>query len=393
MEINQVYELVNDSAKAVTGESELLNQDLTNVVDVGTTLQNIDNWTNKFVEALVDRIGKVIFVNRPYRGSAPSVMMNSWEYGSIMMKIASDMPEATVNESWELVDGASYDPFIYKAPTAEAKFYDKMVTFEIDRSVLDLQLKSAFASASELNSFVSMLYNEVDKAMTIRNDSLVMSTIANAIAETLYNYNSSGDYSGVGNTRAVNLLALYNAGLSSDSDPLTAAAAINSPEFIRFASYKMGLYVDRISRMSRLFNIGGKARFTPSDMLHIIFLSEFEKAAGVYLYDAANQFNVNNIRLPSAETVAFWQGSGTGYAFADTSAVKVTTASGHTVSASGILGVMFDRDALGVMNTNSRVTTQYNAKAEFTNYFYKRDARYFNDFNENFVVFYVGDAS
>ena len=386
MKIEQIYAITNEVAKEVTGEEALVQEDLSNIVQVGTTIQNIDGWQNKFVQALVDRIGRTIFVNRPYTGSAPSVMMDAWEFGSILMKIASDLPEATVNESWELTDGASYDPFVYKANPAEAKFYDGLVTFELDKTIIDKQLKSSFADATQLNAFISMIFNEVDKAMTIRNDALVMRTINSLIGDTFYDFNSSGVYTSSSGTRCVNLLYLYNQRYGTS---LTAAAALSTPEFLRFASYIMALYVDRLAKMSVLFNIGGKHRFTPPDMLHTVLLSEFKEAAGVYLYDAANQFNSDYIKLPKAETVTFWQGSGTGYSFADTGKVYVTTGSNHAIEATGVLGVMFDRDALGVCNQNSRVQTQYNPKAEFTNYFYKRDARYFTDSNENFVVFFA----
>lgn len=385
MTVTQIYELVNDITTELTGGA-IVNEDLSNVVQAGTAIQNLDGWQNKFVSALVDRIGRTIFVNRKYAGSAPSVMMDSWEYGSILMKISSNLPEAVENDTWELVDGQSYDPHVYTASQAVAKFYDGLVTFELDKSILDRQLKSSFANASQLNAFISMLYNEIDKSMTMKNDALIMRTINSMIGDTLYNLDTGGTYSGKSGTKAVNLLYLYNERFSQN---LTAAQAITDADFLRFASYTMSLYVKRLSKMSTLFNIGGQSRFTPSDMLRVVLLDEFKQAAGVYLYNAASQFNTDDLKFPNAESVAFWQGSGTSYAFSDTSRINLKTGSGNTVAATGILGVMFDRDALGVCNQNSRVTTQYNAKAEFTNYFYKRDARYFTDSNENFVVFYA----
>lgn len=386
MKITQIHELVNPITTELLGESGVIEEDLSNVVLVGTSIQNIDGWQNKFVSALVDRIGRTIFVNRPYAGSAPSVMMDAWEYGSILMKVGSEMPEATENESWELEDGASYDPFVYKASPAYAKFYDGLVTFELDKSILDRQLKSSFASATELNSFISMLFNEVEKSMTVKNDALVMRVINSLIADTMYNLDAGGTYSGKSGNRAVNLLHLYNQAFGQN---ITAAAALHTEAFLRYASYIMGLYVKRLSKISTLFNIGGKQRFTPGDLLHVVLLDEFEKSAGVYLYNAANNFNTENLKFPNAETVPFWQGPGTDYGFSSTGKIHVKSGAGNVVEAGGILGVMFDRDACGVCNQNSRVTTQYNPKAEFTNYFYKRDARYFTDSNENFVTFYV----
>lgn len=385
MEVKQVYELVNNVTKEVLGESAILEEDLSNVVDMGESLFNA-NAVDNYVRSLVNHIGKVIFVNRPYRGGVPSVLMDGWEYGSVVEKISASLPQAQENESWELQDGASYDPNIFYKPTVEAKFFNNRVTFEIPLSITERQVKESFSNAVQLNAFVSMLYNEVDKSMTVKIDSLIQRTINNFIAETMYNYNTSGTYTGNGNTRAVNLLALYNAS-TSPADTLTAAAALTDPEFLRFAAYTMKKYVDRMSKISSLFNIGGKARFTPRDMLHFVLLSDFAAAADVYLQ--SDVWHNELTQLPEYETVPYWQGTGTDYSFTSISSINVTTSANHQVDASGILGVMFDRDALGVNNYNRRVTTNYNAKAEFWNNWYKMDAQYFNDTNENFVVFYV----
>ena len=383
MEIKQVADFVNGATSESIGESAVLNEDLSNVVDVGNSIFNASAF-DAFVKSLVNHIGRVVFVNRPYRGSAPSVLMDAWEYGSVVEKIASEMPDATENESWELEDGASYDPNVFHQPRAEAKFFNKMTTFEIERSITERQVKQSFSSATQLNAFVSMLFNEVEKSLTVKNDSLIMRTIDNMIVETMYAQYSGGAITGAGGPKAVNLLARYN---TQYSQQLTAAKAILDPAFIRYAAYTMALYVDRLTRMSTLFNIGGKQRFTPKDMQHIVMLSEFRAAADVFLQSTT--FHDEYTKLVNAETVPFWQGSGTDYAFSNTGKIDAVTAAGHSQTVTGVLGCIWDRDALGVMNFNSRVTTQYNAKAEFTNYFYKRDARYFNDMNENFIVFFV----
>lgn len=356
MEVKQVADFVNSAASETIGGENLLTEDLSNSVDVGNDVFNA-NAFDAFVKSLVNHIGKVVFVNRPYRGSAPSVLMDAWEYGSVVEKIASEMPTASENESWELVDGASYDPNIFYQPKAEAKFFNKMTTFEIDRSITERQLRQSFSSATQLNAFVSMLFNEVEKALTVRNDALIMRTINNMTAETLYTQYSGGAMTGIGGPKAVNLLARYNQQYSAS---LTADKAILNPDFIRFAAYQMALTVDRLTRISVLFNVGGKERFTPKDLQHIVMLSEFRAAADVFLQ--SNTFHDEYTKLVNAETVPFWQGSGTDYAFTSTGAIDVTTVSGHAVQASGILGVIFDRDALGVMNFNSRVTTNYNCK-------------------------------
>ena len=382
MTVAQIYDIINPITKEILGETAVVNEDLSNIVDIGKEIFNATDVDN-YVKSLVNHIGRVIFVNRPYSGGAPSVLMDGWEYGSVLEKISAELPEATENESWELTDGTSYDPNIFYKPKVSAKFFNKRVTFEIPMSFTERQVKESFSNAAQLNGFLSMLYNAVDKSMTIKIDSLVMRTINNMIAETLHDFNNSGDYTGTG-IRAVNLLKLYN---DDKGTHLTAEKSIKDPDFIRFASYIMGLYMERLSKISSLFNIGGKDRFTPRDLLHVILLSDFAKASDSF--SMSSTFHNEFVALPKGEIVPYWQGSGTDYSFSSVSSINVKTASGDTVNASGIIGVMFDRDALGVTNLDRRVTTNYNPKAEFFSNWYKFDAGYFNDMNENFVLFYV----
>lgn len=406
MEVNQIYKLINSVSQEVLGKTDIVQDDLTGIVDLGTELFN-QNAVDNYVKSLVNHIGKVIFVNRPYAGKVPSVLMDAWEFGSVLEKISADVPEAEENDTWNLTDGKTYSQDVFHKPTVSAKFFNSKVTFEVPVSITERQVKESFSNAAQLNGFISMIYAAVEKSMTIKADALIMRTINNMVAETVLADaaafgGSAGDLTNVAlssasTARCVNLLKLYNdkyfpATQSSPSptpnpDALTAAKAITDPDFIRFASYVMGTYADRLQSISTVFNVGGKERFTPKDMLHVVLLSDFAKAAQTYLY--SDTFNRGDVLLPQAETVPFWQGSGKNYEFADTGTIDVKKNSDKAFKISGVLGVMFDRDALGVCNLDRRVTTNYNAKAEFFNNYYKFDAGYFNDTNENFVVFFI----
>jgi hypothetical protein len=393
MNVKQIYSLVNTVSGEVLGNTELVNEDLTGLVDLGNEVFN-QNAVDNYVKSLVNHIGKVVFVNRPYSGKVPSVLMDAWEFGSILEKISADVPDAEENDTWNLQDGKEYKQDVFHKPTVTAKFFNSKVTFEVPVSITERQVKESFSSAEQMNGFLSMIYSAVDKSMTIKMDALIMRTINNMIAETLdadkkafgfvESTHETVDYSSASTVRCVNLLKLYN---DKTGAKLTAKAAITTPDFIRFAAYIMGLYSDRLQTISTLFNVGGKERFTPKDILHTVLLSDFAAAAKTYLY--ADTYHNDNVLLPTAETVASWQATGKDYSFEHTSKIDVKSASGASVSISGVLGVMFDRDALGVTNLDKRVTTNYNAKAEFFNNYYKFDAGYFNDTNENFVVFFV----
>lgn len=395
MEVTQIYKIINSVSGEVLGRTDIVTEDLAGIVDLGTEVFN-QNAVDNYVKSLVNHIGKVIFVNRPYAGKVPSVLMDAWEFGSVLEKISADVPEAEENDSWNLTDGTSYDQDVFHKPTVTAKFFNSKVTFEVPVSITERQVNESFSNAAQLNGFISMIYAAVEKSMTIKADALIMRTINNMIAETVLadavafggtaGNLTGADLSSASTARCVNLLKLYN-DKTGASTQLTAAKAITDPDFIRFASYVMGTYADRLQSISTVFNVGGKERFTPKDMLHVVLLSDFAKAAQTYLY--SDTFNRGDVLLPQAETVPFWQGSGQNYEFASTGNINIKESGGKAVEISGVLGVMFDRDALGVCNLDRRVTTNYNAKAEFFNNYYKFDAGYFNDTNENFVVFFI----
>ena len=395
MRVEQVAEIVNESAKQQLGLDNVVEQDLSNLVTLAQTVDELnESGLDNFVHSLIDRIGVVKFRDRPYDGAAPSVYMDSFEYGSILQKIEAERPKANENESWRLEKGRVYEQDLYTPPTIIQRFFNDSTTYDIPMSFAERQVKSAFSSGDQLNGFFSMIENRIHDTVTINNDGLIELTINNMIGVTLldeYRTGSTlGDLTAKSGVKAVNLLKLYN---DEFQKTLTKEQARLDPNFIRYACFVMSLYEKRFLKMSTLFNIGKRERFTSKDKLHIVMLDEFKKAADVFLQSST--WHDEYTKLPAAETVPYWQGSGLSYDFADTSkiAVKVKDIGNNntltSVEASGILCIMFDRDALGINNYNYRVRSHVNNRAEFTNHWYKVDARYFNDENENFVVFFM----
>lgn len=382
MKVTQLKEIVNSATSEVLGKTDVVNDDLSNLVDVGNEIFNTDNIDN-YVKKLIDRIGQVIFVNRLYAGGVPSVLMDSWEYGSVVEKISADMPEADENDSWNLQDGQTYSQDTFYQPKVSAKFFNSKVTFDVKLSFTTEQVKESFSNVNELNGFISMLETGVKNSMTVKLDGLIMRTINNMTGQILNSANG---------LQKVNLLTEYN---TVSGQTLTANKALMDKDFLKFASLTIKKYQARITKMSTLFNAGGKARFTTTDNLHTVLLSDFADSAEVYLM--SDTYHNDTVSLPNHETVPYWQGSGKSYAFNDISKIDVKIDAGNKtpkqVTQTGILGVMFDTNALGVSNLNQRTTTSYNARAEFYTNYYKMDAGYFNDLNENFVVFYIADPA
>ena len=378
MEIKQIATMINSITNELIGESAIVNEDLGNIVDVGTAVANANAY-DTFTQKLVNRIGKTIFSARKYVGRVPSLVRDNWEFGSMLQKITgAGLIEAQQNDTWNLTDGTSYDPNKFTKPSLNAKFYNKKVTFELPQSIAIKQVKQSMSSAAELNGLLDMLYNEIEKSLTVKVDSLCMRCINNLIANTLKS----------GSTNAIKLLTMYNARFGTT---LTADKAITDPDFIRYAAYIMRLYATRMRVINTHFNTEGLPRFTPGDSLNVLLLEDFASAADIYLY--SNTFHDDFVKLPTAETVPYWQGTGTDYSFNNISSIDVKV-SGQTVpeemaTFTGIIGVMYDKDAAGVCLEDSYVTSQVNNKAEFVNNWHKYEAEYINDYSEQNCVFYL----
>lgn len=385
MDFKQVYDFTNEAVKEVLGKTAVVNEDLSNIVDIGTQVFNA-NALDKYVNALVDRIGKVVFVDRVYRSKAPSILVDGWTYGQVLQKIDAGLPEAVENPTWNLQDGQSYDPNVFRKPSVTAKFFNKRTTFEVDLSVPTIQARGAFTSPSAMGRFIDMIFTKTENSVTLRLDKLIQSTIASMMAETYNSDISATEASTKSGIKAVNLLKLYN---DFSGETLTADKALKNLSFLKFATEKILAYSDYMEYYSKLYNVGGADRFTEKKDQKIVLLSDFQRSADVYLQSGT--YHNEMTKLPEAQKVAYWQGTGEDLSFDSLSKidVKIPSSPATEVKIAHAIGAIFDKDALGVCCIDRRVTTQYNAKAEFTNYFYKFDAGYWNDLNENCVMFFI----
>lgn len=397
MKITQVAEILNSTIHdEITGESAVVKEDLSNIVDVGKTVldytadqKNFDNFMGK----LIDRIGKVTFVDRVYTSMAPNILHDGWEYGSIMMKVRAEVPDYSDNKTWYLggqsikadgtgvgQDTTTIDPFEISKPSATAKFYNRKTTFELPITIAEVQLKEAFTSAAEMNRFISTIQNRISLKATLATDALIMRTINNLIGQKINKGNN-----------VVNLLKEYNTAASAQ---LTAEQAIANPDFLRFAAKTIMLYKKYLNNASMLYNDDGYVTFTPDERMKFVMLSEFAKGLEVYLY--TDTYHNEFVKLDGYSEVPFWQGTGTDSSFKERSTIDITTDNGISttdIKQEYVVGVIFDEQAAAVCNENQRVTSIWNPKGEYWNYFYKYDSSYMNDTAENCVVFTLADKS
>lgn len=384
MEVKQISELLNEVASELLGKSDLVQEDLSNVVEIGKEFFSQVQYDN-YVKALNNKIGKMVFNTRVYDSKAPKVLMDNWRYGSITEVVDMDLPEVYDNESWKLQNGVSVDNQIFYQPKVSTKLYNDIVSFEIPMSFTERQVMESFNSINQLNSFITMIYNAVDNAMKLFIDSLIMRTINNYIACVFENDIPDNDYQGNSTTRCVNLLKLYN---DTFAKQLTNNECKYDREFLRFATTIIDNYKKRLGVYSTLFNISGKQKFTPQENLHFVVINEFANNIKTYL--ESDTYHKDLVSLPKYEEVAYWQAPGNDYKGIYNINVKNTN--NTIINVDNVVAVMFDENALGVSLFDRRTTTSINARGEYTTNYVKCDGRYFNNFNENFVVFYVESA-
>lgn len=377
MTIQQIYTFVNETTQEVLGETGLkVAEDLTNIVDIGDSIANAVGY-DAYVKALVNRIGRMVFVNRPYDGRYPKLMVDAWTFGSILGKVQANLIDATENESWDLIQGASYDPYVINLPVVDVKFYNKQVVFEIDITLPRYQVEQSFTSADEMGRFIAMVETMVRNSLNVKIDSLLASTVNNFMGATIDANNGA---------QVIHLLTEYNA-LAGTS--LSAKQAMISTEFLRYASAVILEKISQFKAYSVLHNLGGKPRHTPQSMQHLILHSTFANRLKTHLQ--ATTFHDELNKLSGYDETPFWQGSGTSFDFNDTSKIDVTATladgTSKAVSKANIVATLFDREALGVLQPKERIEGIYNPKGSYYNEFYKYSSRYFNDMNENLVVF------
>lgn len=401
MKVNQIATMLNELNEAMVGSDVTFADDLSNIVDAGKQILDFTGESNdnydRFIGKMIDRIGRTIYVDRAYTSQAPDILKDSWAYGSILMKVRAELMDAQENATWQLGDIANgtglsndqdalgnpivpsrLDPFVLNKPNVAAKFYNKRATYEVPITLVDYQLREAFTSAAEMSRFIAMIENRIRVKRTLCTDALVMATIRNLAGVKL----ATG--------KAINLLPLYNATITT---PITAADFWTNPDAIRFANKSISLNAKYMEGASTLYNEGDYVTFTPSDRLKAVFLAEFVKDAEVYLY--SDTFHNEYDKLEGYSEVAYWQGSSTDGSLSSRSSIMGTFIDNDeklvSGAADGVIAVLFDEEAAAVCCENDRTTSQRNGRAEYINYFYKWDALYMNDLEENCIVFYVSD--
>ena len=377
--VTQIYSLINEISKQVFGEKAVSAIDTASFVQMGDTVFSSDTNKESYLNALVDRIGKTVISNRRYISEGENMVRHEFEFGCILQKIYVELPEAKENKAWEIGKpgySPEYAPVI--KPSAKQKLFNGISTWEIDVTIPDFMFKTAFTSPTAMATFVDAIFTAMDNMMEIAMENNANMTRANFIANKLHN---------AGRCTAIDLLKQYN---TLTNAGLTKAAALRNTEFLKWATMQISLWINRMTKMSKLFNDEGYKRFTPKSDIVVDVLQDFASATESFL--EADTYHKELVSLPGYNAVPYWQASGEDYDFASTSKIIVKIDGVNTITQDGIIACVYDYQAMGITMNDRRTSTERNNKDEYTNYYNKASIGYFNDLSENGIVFYMSEG-
>ena len=378
-DVIQIYSIMNDVGKQTLGEKAVTVVDTQSFTSLGEKVLKSDTDTENFINKLTDRIAKTVYAVRNYLGINKNLMREPFDYGVIVQKIHVEMPEAKENNAWKIGEEGytpTYAPVI--KPTVSQKLFNKLSTWEIDVTIPDFMLKTAFLNESSMATFIDAIFTAMNNAMVMCVDNNANLIRANFIGNKIHSAQP---------TQAINLLKDYNTLTNAN---LTVASCLRDVDFLKWATMQISLWTKRMRVMSKLFNEDKNSKFTSEEYLVLDVLQDFASSTATFLQ--SDTYHKELVALPMYNEIPYWQGSGETFAFADTSKISVKIDGTTEVTQGGIIAVAYDYNAIGTTINEPRSTTERNNKDEYTNYYNKATIGCFNDLGENGIVFYIAES-
>ena len=385
MDTNQIYAIVNEVNAEAFGSTDIDVVDAQGLVALGDAVLSSTGNTEAFLNTLVQRIGKTIISFRQYRNKLADMVVDDFEYGAILQKIRVHLTEAETDPAYGLTDGYSVDPWTVNKPDVEQKLFVSRTPYMFSVTIARKQLKEAFLSDAAMGAFIGAVFGQVRNSIEVSLENLGRVCIANMVGEfTPFTPGQDDTTPATTLNHEVALCTLYNTArgyADTDAGYVTDENALFDDAFLRFAVATMKSYSDNMTDMSTLYNDGSIETFTPREDQRLKVLSSFERALETVVQYSA--FNEELVRLNAFSTVNFWQSA------QDPSYIMVERSSdGVQVIKTHVVGILYDRDALGMYKKDEDVlTTPVNAKGLYYNTFYHQLELWFNDTSENFVYF------
>ena len=360
MELTQISTLLNETiVPNLLGEETTISADLSNVVDLGEKIADITAETVKdFAGAFVAGVARTVMDARKYRSETYGLMNDAREYGGVIQRVKAKFFSASDSPIWSLEDGRDYFDGTYHSADTDVKIYSKDTAFMIANSIPTEMFKQSFTSADGVRELIALIESAVDNTLTLQLNGLAKTTLQQMIA-------------GANTDRSINLLSIYNdlAGLSG-GDALTVGDALHNPAFLRWCAEQIVRLRDLTQDYNEKYNDGTVPTFTPSDDLRVTLLSEFARAIEFNM--EADTFHRDLVSVGEYNVINFWQNASDALlpTLGVTAEVKTHEGEGEPVTVENVVGIIYDRYTAGLTARLDKITANYIAPGDFTNYFH-----------------------
>ena len=379
MSFEDASAILNNIRKQVTGEDALAPVTTADFISVATTV--LQAGYDPVLSAITQMVSRTIFSIRPYNRKFGGLKMDEEQWGTIVRKLSIADKDFEKDVRFELIDGQSVDHYKVNKPNIlMTQFYGQNV-YEKMYTIFKDQLDNAFSGPSEFGRFMSMVVQNISDMIEQAHESIARMTIANFVGGKV-----------VANNSVVHLLTDYNSETGSSLTSTTVFAPANFGDFMKWMFAKIATYTSLMTERSQEFqiNITGKEinRHTPYDLQKVYIYAPLMNAMKARVL--ADTFHPEFIDYADIEAVNYWQNIDSPMELDVTPSymdVDGTIKTGAEQQIDNLVGVIFDRDALGFTTVNNwSATTPLNAKGGYWNTFHHFTERWYNDFTEKGII-------
>lgn len=379
MSFEDASAILNNIRKQVTGETAIAPADTSEFVSVATTL--LQAGYDPVLNAITQMVSRTIFSIRPYNRKFGGIKMDSEQWGSIVRKLSIADKDFDHDVRFELVDGQSVDHYKVNKPNIlQTNFYGQNV-YEKNYTIFKDQLENAFSGPAEFGRFMSMVVQNTSDMIEQAHESIARMTIGNFVGGKK-----------VANNGVIHLLTEYNTETGSTLTAVTVFAPANFGDFIKWMYARVATLTGLMTERSQEFqiNVTGKeiSRHTPYAYQKVYLYAKLLNDMNARVL--ADTFHYDFIEYADVEAVNYWQSIDSPMSLDVTPSYMDTDGSivtGAEQEINNLVGVIFDRDALGYTTVgNWSATTPLNAKGGYWNTFHHFTERWYNDFTEKGIV-------
>ena len=355
---------------------------------VGTTL--LQGGLDPIIGALAQVLDRTIFAMRVYNKKFDDITIDEIRWGAVTRKVNFiDTDLDTQDDRLTLTDGVAVDPYVVKKPKAVSLQFYGATQYQDSITIFRDQLDSALKDAAEFGRFISGLMTNIDNKHKQIEDAEARGMLINFITAK----------ASVDSANCINVLQEYYNETGVTLTPADMFAVSNYTEFTRWLAGFMTTLADKMAERSWKYHMN----LTGAELMRFTDKPNLRKyiSANVANYletaVAANIYNPDRLSVitDGMRKMTFWQNIDNPYSVQATPSYLNTTTgaidtAGSAVQVDNIIGVLFDRDALGMVKRSTwSGATPFNPRGGYYNLFWHWTQQTYNDFTENFVVLYA----